>query len=93
MGQLTTDTIANKPLRVSTDGTMGPYIMTSVSKIDEIRRLLDRRGIRYWVEENVISMGGGPEIGVMNLGREGDAAAVQAILDSELSAENTHGPG
>lgn len=77
-----TDATTQKPLRVSTDGTAGPYIMVPVSRLDEIRRLLDSRGIRYWAEENAISLDGAPEIAVINLGRGVDAAAVQAILDS-----------
>jgi hypothetical protein len=77
-----TDTITKKPMRVSTDGTAGPYIMVPVSQLDDLRRLLDGRGVRYWVEEHAISLNGGPETTVVNLGREGDARAVQAILDS-----------
>ena len=77
-----TDTTTKKPLRVSTDGTAGPYIMVPFAQLDDLRRLLDGRHIRYWVEENVISLDGGPEIAVVNLGRGGDAAAVQAVLDS-----------
>jgi hypothetical protein len=77
-----TDAATKKPLRVATDGTAGPYIMLPVSQLDEVRRLLDSRRIRYWVEENAISLNGAPEIAVINLGRGGDAVAVQAILDS-----------
>jgi hypothetical protein len=55
--------------------------MLPFSQLDEVRRLLDGRGIRYWVEENAISMDGGPETVVVNLGREGNAMAVQAVLD------------
>jgi hypothetical protein len=76
------DAVTQKPLRVSTDGTTGPYIMVPVSQLDEVRRLLDSRRIGYWVEENVISLDATPEIAVINLGREGDATAVQALLDS-----------
>jgi len=76
-----TDAATQKALRVSTDGTAGPYIMLPFSQLDEVRRLLNGRGIRYWVEENAISINGGPEIVVINFGREGDAAAVQAVLD------------
>ena len=42
-----TDATIKKPLRVSTDGTAGPYIRVLVSQLDHIRQLLDRRGIRY----------------------------------------------
>jgi len=80
--QTMTDTTTNKPLHVWTDGTTGPYIMVPVSQLDGVRRLLDSRGVRYWVEENAISLDEAPEIALINLGRGGDAAAVQAILDS-----------
>jgi hypothetical protein len=81
-GQTMTDAATKKPIRVSTDGTAGPYIMVPVSQLDEIRRLLDGRGVSYWVEENAISLNGAPEVAVIDLGRGGDAAAVQTILDS-----------
>ena len=60
----------------------GPYILVPVSQLDEVRELLDNRCIGYWVGENAISLDGTPEVAVINLGREGDATAVQAILDS-----------
>jgi hypothetical protein len=82
-----TDATTKKPLRVSTQGTTGPYIMVPVTQLDEVRRLLDGRRIRYWVEENAISLNGSPEIVVINLGRGGDAAAVQAVLDSDFSED------
>jgi hypothetical protein len=56
--------------------------MVPVSQLDEVRRLLDSQRIRYWVEENAISLDATPEIAVINLGRGGDATAVQALLDS-----------
>ena len=75
------DVTTQEPLRVSTDGTVGPYISVPFIQLDEVRRVLDLCGIRYWVEENVISFNGGPEIAVVNLGRGGDAEVVQAALD------------
>jgi hypothetical protein len=76
-----TDAATHKPLRVSTDGTAGPFIMVPLNQLDQVRQLLDRHRIRYWVEENAISLDGGPYITVINLGREGNAVAVQALLD------------
>jgi hypothetical protein len=75
------DTANRRPLQVSTEGTAGPYIRLPLSQLDEVKRLLDARHVRYWVEEQAISFDGGPYMVVINLGREGDAAAVQAILD------------
>lgn len=77
-----TDVTTKQPLRVSTEGTAGPYISLPYSQLDEVRRLLDDRGIYYWVRDNVISFDGGPEMAEINLGRAGNAVAVQAILDS-----------
>lgn len=75
------DRTTRKPLRVSTDGTAGPYISVPFLQLDEVRRLLDSRSIGYWVEEDVISLNGGPEMAVVDLERGSDPNAVQAILD------------
>jgi len=76
------DATTQQPLKVSTDGTAGPYIMTPVSQLDEVKGLLDDRRIQYWVDENAISLNDTPEIALINLGRGADAAAVQRILDA-----------
>jgi hypothetical protein len=79
-----TDVTIKKPLRVSNENTAWPYIRLPYSQVDEVRRLLDARSIHHWVEENIISLNGGPYFAIINLGREGDGAAVQAILDSAI---------
>jgi len=76
------DATTRKPLRVSTDGTAGPYIMVPEGQLDQVAKILSDHGIRHWVEENVISLDGEPAVGVINLGRGGDARQVQAILDA-----------
>ena len=76
------DVTTRKPLSVSTDGTAGPYVMVPVSQLEEVRLLLEDRGIRHWIEENAISLNGAPEVAVIDLGRGADPDAVQAILDN-----------
>lgn len=76
------DTATKKTLRVLTDGMAWPYIEVSVSQLDEVQRLLDSRGIRYWVDEIAISMNDSPAETYINFDRGADAAIVQAILDS-----------
>lgn len=76
------DATTHKPLRVSTDGSAGPYIMVPVSQLTVICGLLDENGIRYQVEEEVISLNGAPEVAVVNLGRGADVAEIQSLLDS-----------
>lgn len=68
-------------LRVSTDGTAGPYIMVTVRRLDDVCRGLDDHGISYSVEEDAISLDGEPEVGVIDLGHNADVDSIQAILD------------
>jgi len=76
------DTMTQKPLRVSIDGTAGPYIDLPVSQLAEVQQLFEKHGVRYWIDEEFISLDGAPETAVVNFGRGADADAVQAILDS-----------
>jgi hypothetical protein len=77
-----TDVVTQRPMRVSTDSWGGPYLDLPFSQVEEVRKLLDSRHIFYWVDEHVISFNGGPATTVINFGHEGDAAAIQAALDS-----------
>ncbi len=75
------DTQTKRPLKVSTDGTAGPYLMLPVAQLDQLRTLFDRDGIRYWVDSDAISLDGKPEVAVINFGRFGSAVLVQKLLD------------
>ena len=75
------DAQTQRPIRVSTAGAAGPYIMVPVDRLGRVRELLDRHQVHYWVDSAAISLDGKPEVTVVNLGRKGDAARVQAILD------------
>ena len=75
------DAVSKEPLSVSTDGTVGPYIMVPFSQLDELCRLLDEHRVPYAVQANVISLNDEPEIAVVDLGYDGDALAVQALHD------------
>ncbi|AGA28198.1 hypothetical protein [Singulisphaera acidiphila] len=76
------DTTTRRPLRVSTDGTAGPYIMVPVSQLDRVRRLLLDNKIPHRVDEDAISLGGNPAVVVIDLVRSDDAERTQAILDA-----------
>jgi hypothetical protein len=76
------DTSTSERLLVCTEGSMGPFIELPLSQLDQVKQLLDDHGIYYWVAEDVVSWDDGPEIAELNLGRKGDAQAVQALLDS-----------
>jgi hypothetical protein len=80
------DAMTQKPLHVSTEGTVGPYISLPVGQLGEVCQLLDKHQERYSVQEEVISLNGAPEVAVIELGRGANVLAVQAILDSMPSS-------
>ncbi len=80
------DVATKKPLRILTHAASGPYIRVSFDQFDELRGLLDRHGVRYRVDSNWLSFNGGPEMGAVQLARDTDAEAIQAILDGDAQA-------
>ena len=75
------DEMTKDQLRVSTDSVAGPYLMVPVGQLVRVCQLLDRHAIRYWTDSDAISLDGKPAIAVINFGRSGDAAWVQALAD------------
>jgi hypothetical protein len=77
-----TDTTTRQPIRVSTAGTSGPYIMVSIELLEKVRKLLVENDIPYWVDHIAISVDGRPAVTVINLGRKVDSCRVQELLDA-----------
>ncbi len=76
------DTTTHEALNVSTDGDAGPYIVIPVAQLDKVKALLQANKVPYWVDEEVISLDGKPEVAVINLGNGSNPATVQSLLDS-----------
>ncbi|HWE95882.1 MAG TPA: hypothetical protein VG269_18105 [Tepidisphaeraceae bacterium] len=76
------DTSTREPLHVSTDGDAGPYIMVPEAQLTQVRTVLEKNKVGHWVDEEVISIDGEPEVAIINLGRGTNPAAVQKLLDS-----------
>jgi hypothetical protein len=76
------DMITHKRLSVSTEGDAGPYIMVPLTQLERVKALLDADKCSYWVDEEVISLDGKPEVAVINLARRSDPKRVQHLLDS-----------
>jgi len=75
------DRKTKKPVRVSTEGIAGPYITLSVSHLDEVKHLLERKGLPYSVDRYAISLNGTEEVVVVNLGSRVNPGEVQQLLD------------
>ena len=67
-------------LKVSTDGTGGPYILVGAIQVKEVTDLLRANQIPHTVDDNAAS-GGNESISSINLGHA-DPAKVQELLDS-----------
>ncbi len=76
------DTPNRRPIKVTTDGKSGAYIMVSVDLLEKVRQVLGKNEIPHWVDHNEISVDGRPAVTVINLGRKADPRAVQDLLDA-----------
>ena len=76
------DTITHKPIEVETEGGRGGYLEVPEEQLSKITALLDANQVSYWVDEETLSIDGGPETALITLSRHTDPAVVQRLLDS-----------
>lgn len=79
------DKTTERRFRVDSDVVAGPFLMLPLSELSRVRERLDRHAIRYWVDSTAISLDGKPAKVVINFGRTGDAARIQAAVDEAES--------
>ncbi len=75
------DQTTQKPFRVKSDEIAGPFLSLPLAQLKSVREVLDHLAIRYWVNSEAISLDGKPAKIVINFGKTGDAARIQAALD------------
>jgi hypothetical protein len=75
------DSVKNEPIEVSISGDLS-YLVVPYEQLDKITALLDTNQVSYWVDEEVLSVDGGPEVAFINLRRGTDPGIVQRLLDS-----------
>src|SRR5437773_12051343 len=81
-GRRMKDITSGEPLRVSGTRTGGALLDVPQEQLDEVRQLLDRHSVNYWVDEELLSFNNGPFMGLIIFPRGTDPKAVQVILDS-----------
>jgi hypothetical protein len=69
------------PLKVSTDGTAGPYVIVTPEQIGHVVAAFREAGIDFHVDEDAVLSGGTPALAVIDLGSGADVERVQAVLD------------
>ena len=75
------DEMTKTTLRVSVDGTAGPYLMLPLAQLESLVHRLELHKVRFWVDADAISLDGEPFVTVINFGKSGDPIQIQAILD------------
>ena len=75
------DIVKKKPIRVSASEGQ-PYLVVPLEQLDKVTALLDANQVAHWVDEEVLSIDGKPEIAFINLDDQTDAAMVQRLLDT-----------
>ncbi len=76
------DNATEQPLHVSSEYLPHPRIEVADSQLEELKQLLNRHGIPYWVDEHSISFNDGPFTTIVHFYRGTDVKVVQKILDS-----------
>jgi hypothetical protein len=75
------DTVYRKPIKVEMNWGIEPYIDIPLDQLKEVTSLLDANQITYWVDDEVLSIDGGPEFALITLHEQTDVAMVQRLLD------------
>ena len=70
-----------KKLTVLSTGTTRPFIKVRYDRLEKLSALLDHHQIENQVEENILSVDGGPYIATVELGWKTDVQWVQTLLD------------
>jgi hypothetical protein len=71
----------NAPLKVSTDGTAGPYVIVTPGQLGPVVVAFREEGIDFRVDEDAVLSGGTPALAVIDLGSGADVERVQGVLD------------
>ena len=75
------DVQTHRKIRISTDGSAGPYIIVPDPQLRSLQAILEAHKVPHWAESGSVSLDGRPALAVINLGRGADVARIQAIID------------
>jgi hypothetical protein len=76
------DTETQAPLKISTDGDAGPYLMVPLNQVPAVHHVLEENGIAHAIAEDAIQWDDRPAIAIIDFDVRADVARIQAILDA-----------
>ena len=77
-----TEQTTREPIRLNIGERGYSSIHLLVSRLDEVKNLLTKNGVNYWVSDNYYSWNGGPEYAHIYLSIKSNLEQVRALLDS-----------
>jgi hypothetical protein len=80
----TSDT--NDPLKVSTDGTAGPYVIVTPEQLGPVVLAFREEGLDFHVVEDAVLLRGAPALAIIDLDQGADVEQIQGILDGVATA-------
>jgi hypothetical protein len=75
------NSITNEPIRVSKHPEAWPYVRVPLDQLDQVKKLLDQAGLRYFVHVHAVAVDGEPYTVVVDFDHRVDVAAIQAVFD------------
>jgi hypothetical protein len=63
---------------------LAPHLKVPLTQLQKVETVLKANKIPYWVDEEVLSLDGKPEIAFINLSRESDPEMVRKLLNGIL---------
>jgi hypothetical protein len=75
------DSVRKKPIRIEMGGNAPADFSLPFQQLDQVRALFDANNIKYWVDEEVLSIDDGPEIAFVTISRNSDPELAQQLLD------------
>ena len=76
------DVVIGKPLEVAYVENSRPHIMLPVLQLEEVKALLEKHNLDYYVDDFSIAISGKPAYIVVSLDWDADPVHAQHILDS-----------
>lgn len=76
-----TEQTTRKPIRLNVGDGGHASIHLLASRMEEVKNLLTKNGVTFWVSENFFSRNGGPEYGHIYLSIKTDIELVRTLLD------------
>ena len=75
------DVELNAPLKIMGGGQAGPILMVPLRQMDTVAAVLTAGAIKYSRSRDAVQLHGHEPVVLIQFGRRGDAARIQAVLD------------